>query len=106
MAKNEHIITLDYSSDQIMESFTHLFGMILFSPYKKGIKYEQSKELTAKIIPMQLLLGGEFELVWNKYIDILNKNLIGLGKLIDDIKSEMEKAGKGKYKIKINVEKL
>jgi len=104
MAK--HTVVLTYNESKDIRKLAMAVTEFLFLPYARGKKYQQSKVITERIKILEQILDPYLKEPIDKYLECINKDIMGLSELLNDIHDNIEKIGTGKYKITFNIEKL
>jgi hypothetical protein len=102
----KHLLIISYNDDFDILTLKSSIASLLFSSYLKGKKYEQSKEVTAKIPILQMLLEPYFTEPFQKYIDKVNQDISGFSELVDSIITKMKELNGSKFEITFDVKKI
>lgn len=102
----KHTLTVYYHDEADIPALKAAIANLMFTPYKKGKKYEQSAEITAKIPILQMLQGVYWHEPFQKYLEVINNDILGFAQLVEDIILNMQKLNGSKFEVTFDVKKI
>ena len=102
----KHVLTVHYNDETDIRALKSAIASLIFTPYRKGKKYEQSAEINAKIPILQMLQGAYWQEPFQKYLDVINNDILGFASLVEDIVDNMQKLDGNKFEITFEIKKV